>query len=150
MSDNDRPSGAGDVSDTSKAYESAPAVSDDGPMSWPESDGSDSPPPRNGMAITAAVCGGLALIAIFLLGSPIFGIPLGVGGIVTGILAIRQVRKGISNKKGLAITGLVLGIISIVISIVLFVLSYRLYNDCKSELGHEPSTEELKQCAEDR
>src|SRR5664279_3074970 len=70
--------------------------------------------PSNGMGITGFVTGLLGLVFFWV---PFFGIVLGILGIVFGGAGFQSFRKrGLTN--GLAIAGLVLGIITVAIYIV--------------------------------
>ncbi len=105
---------------------------------------------RNGMSIAALSLGALALIAILLLKSLPIAVLMAVLAIVFGIIGLRQVKRGISDRKGFALAGLILGAIALVLSIVLLFLSYRVYNDCKDKIGHSPSQKELTKCVNDK
>jgi hypothetical protein len=67
-------------------------------------------PASNGMAIAALVCG---IIGLF-----IFEIILGPLAIIFGGLGLRNANRG-SGRKGLAIAGLVLGIIDVLVLILI-------------------------------
>jgi len=135
-------------------------VSEDSPKgstgdlpTWPD-EKKDGParvgPARNGMPIAALSLGALSLVSILILKSLPIAIVLAVVATVLGILALRQVKKGIADKRGFALAGLILGAVGIVLSVVLLILSYRVYNDCKTKIGHSPSQKELTQCVNDK
>ena len=105
---------------------------------------------RNGMPIASLTTGALSLIAILLLKSLPIAIVLAVVAVVLGIIGIRQVKKGIADRRGFALAGLILGAVGIILSVVLLILSYRVYNDCKHKIGHSPSQKELTQCVNDK
>jgi predicted PurR-regulated permease PerM len=121
----------------------------DGPA-WPEDDTADRPPPRNGMPLAAMLLGVVSLAGVFLFRSVFISVIAGLLGLVFGILAFRQVKRGIADKRGFAIAGIVLGALGLVVSVVLLVLSYHLYSDCKTKLGHSPSQSELTQCVKNK
>jgi len=81
------------------------------------------PPPaqetdRKGLAIAALVLGILSLASFCLV---FCSAPLGLGGIITGILGLK------SSRRGMAIAGLILSIIGIGVSIILFFLGIALF-----------------------
>jgi uncharacterized protein DUF4190 len=118
---------------------------------WPdEAPGGRTGPARNGMPIAALSLGALALIAILLLKSLPIAVIMAVLAIVFGILGLRQVKRGVADRKGFALAGLILGAVGLVLSIVLLILSYRVYNDCKDKIGHSPSQKELTKCVNDK
>ncbi len=114
--------------------------------SWPEEQTADRPPPRNGQPIGALLLGLVSLAGVFLFRSVFISVIAGLLAVVFGVLALRQVKRGIADKRGFAIGGIVLGGLGLVVSVVLLVLSYHLYNDCKNKIGHAPSQSELTQC----
>jgi hypothetical protein len=75
---------------------------------------------KNGLGVAAFVCGivGLVLGLIPLVGL-FFSIPLGILGIVFGAVGIWRVTKKEADNRGMAIAGLVTGILAIVIGIVI-------------------------------
>jgi uncharacterized membrane protein len=102
------------------------------------------------MPIAALSLGALSLIAILLLKSLPIAVIMAVLAIVFGILGLRQVKRGVADRKGFALAGLILGGVGLVLSIVLLILSYRVYNDCKDKIGHSPSQKELTKCVNDK
>jgi uncharacterized protein DUF4190 len=105
---------------------------------------------RNGMPIASLSTGALSLISILLLKSLPIAIVLAVVAVVLGFIGMRQVKKGIADRRGFALAGLILGVVGIVLSVVLLILSYRVYNDCKHKIGHSPSQKELTKCVDDK
>ncbi|MFJ8649266.1 DUF4190 domain-containing protein [Streptomyces sp. NPDC093546] len=67
--------------------------------------------PGQGMAIAALVTGVLSLLLFWLW---FVGIPLAIAAIVLGVIAVRRARRGRAAGKGMAITGLVLGALTVV------------------------------------
>ncbi|THV28008.1 DUF4190 domain-containing protein [Glycomyces paridis] len=68
--------------------------------------------PRNGLGTAALVCGIIAVVTSFIPGLNWFTWPLGVLAIVFGAIGWSRANKGQATNKGIAITGLVLGILS--------------------------------------
>jgi hypothetical protein len=88
----------------------------------PQFEGSNRPPQTNGKAITAMVLGILAIIV------PYIGLILGIIAIVFAKISLTEIKKRGDNGRGMAITGLVCGIVgtalyAVIIIIVIFVLS---------------------------
>jgi predicted PurR-regulated permease PerM len=105
---------------------------------------------RNGMPVAALTTGILSLIAILLLKSLPIAVLLAVVSIALGIMGLRQVKRGIADRRGFALAGLILGVVGLILSVVLLILSYRVYNDCKHKIGHSPSQKELTTCVNDK
>lgn len=132
---------------TGRALPPAPPAGSKGGMSWPDDRTSgDRPPARNGLTVAAMLLGVLSIVGIVLLKSLILGVIAGLLGLIFGIIGLRQVKRGVADRRGFALTGVVAGALGLVISVVLLVLSYRVYNDCKHKIGHAPSSKELTQC----
>lgn len=73
------------------------------------------PKPRMGKAITALVLG---LSSVFLCMCWFITIPTSVVAIILGVLAQRDVKRGTGGGNGMAIAGMVLGIVGVIASIV--------------------------------
>lgn len=136
---------------TGRALPPAPPTRSKGNMSWPDDDKSgERPPARNGLTMAAMLLGLLSIVSILLLKSLILGVIAGLLGLIFGILGLRQVKRGIADRRGFALTGVVAGALGLIISVVLLILSYRVYNDCKHKLGHAPSSKELTRCVKNK
>lgn len=99
-------------------------------------------PKRNGLGIAALVVGILSLIGIF----TIFGgILLGIIAIVLGVLGRGRVNRGEADNGGMAVTGIVLGAISLVLSLVFVAVGVAFFNSvggqsliqCVEEAGQD-------------
>lgn len=79
------------------------------------------PASNSGMAITSLSLGIVGLLLTCLCG---VGALLGIGALVTGWLALRQIRasEGRTKGRGMAIAGIVLGVLSILTLIVAIIL----------------------------
>ncbi|MFD3700313.1 DUF4190 domain-containing protein [Streptomyces sp. NPDC058646] len=88
----------------------------------PEQTGSQSPaasaPARagNGLAVAALVTGIASLLLLWLW---FVGIPLALVAIGLGIAALRRARSGAAGGRGMAITGITLGAVTVVIAGIL-------------------------------
>ena len=68
-------------------------------------------------AIASLVCGIFSLCCL----SPLTGVP----AIILGILALSPIKKGVYTGKGIAISGIITGIIGIILSILMLkIVSY--------------------------
>lgn len=113
---------------------------------WSESE--SSMPPRNNLALAAIILGVVALLGLFLIG--IVDAVIIIAGLVVGILAVRQVKRGESNRRGFAIAGVVLSAVALVLFVVFVIVNQRAVSDCKKKIGHSPSSSELRQCQKDK
>lgn len=116
--------------------------------------------PKNGMGIAALIFGILALITCWI---PIIGLVLGIVAIILGIIGRGRVKKLQATNKGAATAGLVLGILSLVINIVLIAFvgasvlaffgagggaSLQQFQDCLSQAQQAPNPAAVQQAAE--
>lgn len=98
------------------------------------------PGPRNGLGIAALVLGVAGLLATW---SVIGGLALGIAATVLGFLGYRRATSGQANNGAVAMSGLVLGALAIVVSLVFIPIwagfmteiGYSQYSDCMSEAG---------------
>lgn len=87
------------------------------------------------LAIASLVLGVISILS----GVIIVGGFFGFVGIILGIIALIQIRKGKATGKGMAIGGIVTGVVGIVISIVVIVmgiLATMMLQEC-AKSGHE-------------
>lgn len=108
-------------------------------------------PPRNGVGIAALVFGVLALLTgLFLIGS-VFGLV----AIALGIIGISRAGKGVATNRGVAISGLVLGVLGIALTVVVVVLFSSVFTavgggdfvDCVQRAGGDQAA--MQQCQTD-
>ncbi|MFD7320942.1 DUF4190 domain-containing protein [Streptomyces sp. NPDC059875] len=91
--------------------------------------------PRNGLGVAALVVG---IVGVLFAVVPLFfwlGTILGVLGLVFGIIGHSRVRKGEATNKGMALSGLVLGAIAVVVSIVALIVFVVAVKDFKNDSG---------------
>lgn len=114
---------------TPGGYESAPTGGYNAPYggSYPPPQGGYAPGPEygapypTGYGYPPAPESGTNSLAIFSLVASVVGLLCGVGsiiGIVLGVVAINQIKKTRQGGHGLAVAGIVVGVASLVISIV--------------------------------
>lgn len=84
--------------------------------------GSTAPPPKpkNGMGIAALVFGILGILTCWWL--PIIGFLFGLLAVIFGVIGRGRVRKMVATNGGVALTGLVLGLLSVIVNIILMIV----------------------------
>ncbi|MGC1275771.1 MAG: DUF4190 domain-containing protein [Planctomycetaceae bacterium] len=85
------------------------------------------PPPEaprssktNTLAIVAVVCGGIGLVMSFCCG--LFGVPVDIAAIACGGIALSQIKRTMEQGRGMAMGGLVMGVLGLVLAIAMFFL----------------------------
>jgi lysylphosphatidylglycerol synthetase-like protein (DUF2156 family) len=113
--------------------------------------GSEIPPgllrPRNGAGRAAMICGILALlcaIGFFLAVTVPVAIILGLAAIVLGMMGRSRVRRGIATNPGSATTGIVTGLLSLLLIAGLAVAGVALFNANKDN----PTFKNYTECAQ--
>ncbi|MGB0436157.1 MAG: DUF4190 domain-containing protein [Mycobacterium sp.] len=104
--------------------------------------------PKNGLGVASLV---VAIIALF---SVVGGIVLGVVAVILGFLGRGRVKRGEADNGGVAIAGIVLGLLSIVVSIVVIAIAVWGFNevggtdyvDCVSRAGSDEQA--IQECAD--
>lgn len=95
--------------------------------------------PKNGLGIAALVVAIVALVSV------VGGVVLGIVAVILGFLGWQRARRGEATNGGIAIAGIVLGILSIIEAIVVIVLSLWVFNevggtdymDCLTKAGSD-------------
>lgn len=108
--------------------------------------------PRNGLGIAALVTAIVAMVATF----TIFGgIALGIVAVILGFVARGRVKRGEADNGGVALTGIILGVVAILVSVALIFFWGWLfksvggsdYVDCVQRAGQDQA--KIEQCSED-
>ncbi|WP_415847587.1 DUF4190 domain-containing protein [Tsukamurella strandjordii] len=73
----------------------------------------------NGLAIASLVCGILSIPSACVWG---LGILFGIAAIIMGIIAMKQTKQTGQDGNGMALAGLITGVVGLLLSIVLLVL----------------------------
>ena len=81
-------------------------------------------PPGNGIGIAGGVCGIVAVVLCWIPFVDYVSIVLGALAIIFGALGIRHANTYGGGGKGMAITGVVTGIVALVISILFLAIVY--------------------------
>jgi hypothetical protein len=93
--------------------------------------------PRNGLGIAALILGiigalsGIPMILFWLAG------PLGLLALIFGLVGMSRVKKGQATNKGVAITGTILGALSIVLAVVGVIVTVLAVNKAVDEVNKE-------------
>jgi len=107
------------------------------------------PAPKNGMGIAALVLGVLALLTGFFIIGGLFGLV----AIVLGIIGSRRAKRGLATNRGMAITGVILGVIGVLLTVA--VLAFGAFvgsqvQDCTQLAASGASEEQIQQCVADQ
>lgn len=86
-----------------------------GYQGYPQGGYGGPPVPRNGLGVTALVLGILAVLTFFTI---VGGIVLGLLALIFGIIGLRRVGKRLATNKGVAVSGIVLGVLGVIASAV--------------------------------
>ncbi|MBP2368022.1 DUF4190 domain-containing protein [Pseudonocardia parietis] len=112
-------------------------------------------PPRNGVGITALVLGIIAILTFWLL----IGGLLGVLAVALGIIGVVRAAKGVATNRGVAIGGLVLGVLSVLGTIAVVLIAWSFFSavggpefyDClQRSVGDQSAMEQCQSEFEDR
>ena len=103
----------------------------------------------SGLAIAALVCGVLALLSSW---TVIGGILLGIIAVVLGFVALSRAKRGLAAGRGMAITGIVTGVLGAILAVALIAVGVSLLNsdagqqlqDCLRDAGNDEAA--VAQC----
>ncbi len=106
----------------------------------------------SGMATAALVLGILALLTSW---TVFGGILLGLLAVILGFIGLRKARRGLATGRGRAIAGVILGLLSIAIAVVVIALGVAFFNSddaknlrsCLDDAGTNQS--EIAQCEDE-
>ncbi len=89
------------------------------------------PPPTrsNGPAIASLVTGILALLLSWIPGINLIAVLLAIAALVTGFIGLRNAARPGVGGKGMAITGLVTGVLAILLTILVYAGLAAVFND---------------------
>lgn len=106
------------------------------------------PPQSNGAAIASIITGIIALLLSWIPGINLLAIVLAIVAIVTGIIGLRNANVPGTTGKGLAITGLITGILALLLSILVYVGLAQVFNNPEVQEGIRDLQSELEQMTE--
>ncbi|MCD2188853.1 DUF4190 domain-containing protein [Actinomycetospora soli] len=110
---------------------------------WDAGTATPPPKPKNGMGTAALVFGILGLLTCWWL--PIIGFLFGLLAVIFGVIGRGRVRKQQATNGGVALTGLLLGLLSVIVNIILMiVVGVGLFAFFQSGGGN--SLDQLQQC----
>ncbi|MFD9030587.1 DUF4190 domain-containing protein [Streptomyces sp. NPDC059567] len=98
--------------------------------------------PRNGLGVAGLVVG---VVGVFFAVIPFLfwlGTILGILGLIFGIIGHSRVRSGQATNKGVALSGLVLGSMAIVLSILSLIVTVTAVKDIADEIDKEIANQE--------
>jgi hypothetical protein len=116
------------------------------PSPWVSQEPTDrpiGPVRRSGVAVAAVVLGVLAIplaLTVYL------GALTGLLALLLGLIGLFRTRRGRATGRGMAVAGLIAGLVGLVLAVSLGVYGMRTYRDCETRLGHSPSSDELRDC----
>jgi cobalamin synthase len=107
--------------------------------------------PRNGLDVAALV---LAIIALVFCWSVVGGVILGLCAVIIGFVARGRVKRREATNGGVAIAGIVLGILAIVVSLIFIPIWIGVFHevggsdyvDCLSKAGNDEQA--IQRCAD--
>jgi hypothetical protein len=107
--------------------------------------------PRNGLGITALVS---AVVGLVFCWTVVGGIILGVVAVIVGILGRGRAKRGEATNGGVAMAGILLGVLSVVASIAFIFIWIGVFSevggtdylDCVSRAGSDPAA--VERCAD--
>lgn len=108
---------------------------------------------KNGIGVAALV---VAIAALFLFWTVFGGFLLGTVAIILGVIGMVRAKRGEANNRGVAISGVVLGVLAIIASAAFIVIGALFiwnttgiddYYDCVTQAGNDQA--EVEQCASD-
>jgi len=108
--------------------------------------------PKNGLGTAALV---IAIVALISSVSVVGGILLGVVAVILGVIARGRVKSGEANNGGVALAGIILGIISIIAGLAFIAIWVGLfrevgaggYIDCLQRAGQDSAA--VQQCSDE-
>jgi hypothetical protein len=107
--------------------------------------------PKNGLGVASLV---IAVVALVLVWSVFGGVILGAVAAVLGVAAYGRVKRGEASNGGVAVAGIVLGIVAIVVGLIFVPIWMGIWNeagggnyiDCLQKAGSDPVKQQ--QCAD--
>jgi hypothetical protein len=99
---------------------------------------------RSAIAIAALVLGVLSIPLAFTI---YLGLLVGLLAVGLGVAGLIVTRGGRRSGRGMAMAGLVTGLLGLVFATALGLYGLQTYRDCQDRLGHRPTRDELRECA---
>lgn len=111
--------------------------------------GYDRPAPKNGVGLAALILGILALLSGFF----VIGGLLGLVAIVLGVIGSRRAKRGLATNRGAAITGIVLGVIGVLLTVAALAFGVFVGSkaaNCTDLANQGASEQQIQQCVADQ
>jgi hypothetical protein len=139
---------------------------DGGSAGWGRPAGGPPPNPKNGLGTAALVFGVLALLSILIVWVPFVGIVtivLALLAVILGVAGRGRVRSMRATNGGVALGGLILGVIMLIIGVIVQILviffavaflnfgggqSLQQFQDCLSQASNQPNPAAVQQAVE--
>lgn len=107
------------------------------------------PAPSNGMGVAALVLGIIGLLLAFIPVIGVLGALLGIVGVILGAMARGKVKRGQATNGGMALTGIILSILAILVTIAYVVLAALFFNQVEDCTDPNLTPEEVTACLEE-
>jgi hypothetical protein len=118
----------------------SPPMSDGWPAGRPEPGW---PARRSGAAVAALVLGVLAIPLVL---TPYLGAFIGLLAVGCSLVGLVATRHGRAYGRGMAVAGLVSGLVGMLAAAWLYSYGLRTIRDCQDRIGHRPTSAELHEC----
>ncbi|MER6999276.1 DUF4190 domain-containing protein [Streptomyces sp. NPDC000410] len=97
-------------------------------------------PARNGLGTAALILGIIGAVAgIFIILFWLSGV-LGVIGLILGLVGLGRIKRGEATNKGVAITGVILSVVSLILAVVGAVVTFKAVDDAVDEFKKDVSS----------
>ena len=107
-------------------------------------------PPRNGAGTTALILGILALLFTVTVVFFLLGLLLALIAIAFAMVGRSRVKRGVATNRGAATTGMVLGVLSVILALVLGVIGALSFQQVRECIDPGMSQSEIRQCVRDQ
>jgi hypothetical protein len=89
----------------------------------------------------------LGVVAIPLVLTPYLGALAGLVAIGCSLAGLVRTRQGRATGRGMAVAGLVSGLVGVLAAAWLYTYGMHMLRDCQDRIGHRPTRAELHECA---
>jgi hypothetical protein len=111
--------------------------------------GYGAPAPKNGLGTAALVLGIVGLLLAFIPVIGLIGGLLGIVGVIVGFIGRGKVKRGEATNGGVAMTGVILSILAILVTIAYVVLAGIFFSQVQDCNDPDLTPEEVAACVED-
>jgi len=114
---------------------------------WDNSAGGQAPASSrtNGLAVAALVTGIIALLISWIPGLNLLGALLAIAAVVTGIIGMRNAARPGVGGKGMALTGLITGVLALLVTIAFYTFLASVLNNPEVQQQLEQIQSEAEQ-----